>query len=113
MQYPPNFRGEEQMSSNTDVVIDEKIKITIQEPSMYKVIFLNDDKTPMDFVVELLIQLFRHTEESARNITLQIHSEGSGVVGTYSYEIAEQKGVEATKLSRSNGFPLTVKIDTA
>jgi ATP-dependent Clp protease adaptor protein ClpS len=72
---------------------------------------LNDDKTPMDFVVSLLIEFFKHSEQSANNITVQIHEEGSGVVGIYSYEIAEQKAIEATTLSRDNGFPLRLKVE--
>lgn len=99
------------MSTDTDIIIDEKIKIDIREPGLYKVVFLNDDKTPMEFVVSLLIELFKHTERTATDITLQIHEQGSGVVGVYSYEIAEQKALEATSLSRENGFPLRVKIE--
>jgi ATP-dependent Clp protease adaptor protein ClpS len=97
--------------SSTDVLLDEKIKITVSEPNKYKIVFLNDDKTPMDFVVSLLIGLFKHTEEMARTITLKIHEEGSGVVGIYSYEIAEQKALEATGISRENGFPLKIKVE--
>jgi ATP-dependent Clp protease adaptor protein ClpS len=100
-----------QMSVELDVKIDEKIKTKIKEPTLYKVIFLNDDKTPMDFVVSLLIELYKHSEETAHALTMKIHEEGSGVVGVYSYEIAEQKAIETTTLSRDNGFPLRVKIE--
>jgi ATP-dependent Clp protease adaptor protein ClpS len=99
------------MSVNTEIVIDEKIKIDVKEPSLYKVIFLNDEKTPMEFVVSLLVELFKHTEKTATDITLQIHEQGSGVVGIYSYEIAEQKSLEATSLSRDNGFPLRIRVE--
>lgn len=94
-----------------DVMIDEKIKIEITEPKRYKVLFLNDDKTPMDFVIEILMTVFKHTQETAEQITLTVHNEGSAVVGVYNYEIAEQKGVEATHLARQAGFPLQIKID--
>lgn len=94
-----------------DVQIDEKVEVVINEPKKYKVLFLNDDKTPIEFVVELLIIIFKHTEDTARDITLKVHNEGSAVVGIYSYEIAEQKGVEATKLARDHNFPLQIKID--
>jgi ATP-dependent Clp protease adaptor protein ClpS len=96
-----------------DVKIDEKIKKKISEPKLFKVIFLNDDQTPMEFVVSLLVELFKHSEETAHAITMKIHEEGSGVVGIYSFEIAEQKSIEATNLSRDNGFPLRVKIEEA
>lgn len=98
-------------SVDLDVQIDEKIKKEIKEPGLFKVIFLNDDYTPMDFVVSLIIEIFKHSEEGAISITNQIHQEGSGVVGIYTYEIAEQKSIEATNLSRDNGFPLRIKIE--
>lgn len=94
-----------------DVQIDEKIKQIVTEPKRYKVIFLNDEKTPIEFVVELLMTLFRHSEETAKDITLIVHSEGSAVAGIYTYEIAEQKTIESTALSRQNGFPLQIRIE--
>ena len=97
--------------TDLEVKIDEKVKTVITEPKRYKVIFLNDDKTPIEFVIELLMTVFRHTEDTAKEITLKVHNEGSAVVGIYSFEIAEQKGVEATHLARQAGFPLQIKID--
>ena len=99
------------MSTAVDIKIDEKIKVEVKEPSLYKVIFLNDDKTPMEFVVSLLIELFKHSENTAHTLTMKIHEEGSGVVGVYSYEIAEQKSLEATSLCRDNGFPLRIRVE--
>lgn len=94
-----------------DVAIDEKITQKIDEPTLYKVIFLNDNATPMEFVIEVLMTIFKHSETTARDITVKIHEEGSAVVGLYTFEIAEQKGVEATNLSRSHGFPLQIKVE--
>jgi ATP-dependent Clp protease adaptor protein ClpS len=94
-----------------DVQIDEKIKQVIAEPKRYKVVFLNDDKTPIEFVIELLVSLFRHSEETAKDITLAVHNEGSAVAGIYTYEIAEQKTIESTTLSRQHGFPLQIRIE--
>jgi ATP-dependent Clp protease adaptor protein ClpS len=88
----------------TDIQIDEKIKQKISEPKRWKVIFINDDSTPMDFVVSLLTEIFKHTEASARDITLTVHETGSAIVGVYSFEIAEAKAVEATQLARTNGL---------
>jgi ATP-dependent Clp protease adaptor protein ClpS len=99
------------MSTAVDIKIDEKIKVEVKEPGLYKVIFLNDDKTPMEFVVSLLIELFKHSENTAQTLTMKIHEEGSGVVGVYSYEIAEQKSLEATSLCRDNGFPLRIRVE--
>lgn len=96
---------------DTEIKIDEKIKIDITEPKRYKVLFLNDNKTPIEFVIELLMTVFKHSRESAEQITLTVHHEGSAVVGVYTYEIAEQKGVEATHVARQAGFPLQIKVD--
>ena len=100
---------------STDVIIDEKIdeKINeaINEPGKYKVVLLNDDLTPMEWVIEVLVSIFKHSETQAKDITLQIHNEGSGVAGIYVYEIAEQKAIEATNSSRDRGFPLQFRID--
>jgi ATP-dependent Clp protease adaptor protein ClpS len=89
----------------------EKVKGLTEEPGYYKVIFINDDLTPMEFVVDVLQKIFKHDRQSAEAITMNIHTEGSAIVGIYSYEIAEQKGVETTVLARNNGFPLVVKIE--
>jgi ATP-dependent Clp protease adaptor protein ClpS len=97
--------------SATDVKLDEKIKQKVQEPHRWKVIFLNDDHTPMEFVINVLTEIFKHSQETAKNVTMQIHSEGSGIAGVYSFEIAEVKAVEATNLARGNGFPLQIKME--
>ena len=95
----------------TDIQIDEKIKQKIEEPKRWKVVFLNDDVTPIDFVVGLLVETFKHTQETAKEITLDIHNSGSGIAGVYSFEIAEAKAVEATQLARANAFPLQCKME--
>ena len=99
------------MSVDAEVKIDEKIKQKIVEPRRWKVVFLNDNQTPIDFVIELLLNIFKHTQETAKAITLEIHNSGSGIAGVYSFEIAEIKSVEATALARSNGFPLQIKME--
>jgi ATP-dependent Clp protease adaptor protein ClpS len=97
--------------TTADIKLDEKIKQKIQEPKKWKVILLNDDHTPMDFVISILTEVFKHTDEVARNITIQIHEDGSGIAGTYSFEIAEAKAVESTQLARASGFPLQIKLE--
>ena len=89
----------------------EKTKLKVEEPGFYKVIFLNDNVTPMEFVVDLLQKVFRHDLETSQKIMLTVHTEGSAIAGVYSYEIAEQKGIESTVLARNNGFPLQVKVE--
>jgi len=99
------------MSSLTEVKSRDLVVSKIQAPKKYKVVLLNDDVTPMEFVITLLISIFKHTEENAIKITIQIHNEGAGVAGVYTYEIAEQKALDATNLSRSAEFPLRIKVD--
>ena len=95
----------------TEIQIDEKIKQKVQEPKRWKVLLLNDDTTPMDFVVGILTDIFKHTQETAKGITIEVHNTGSGIAGVYSFEIAEAKAVESTQLARSNGFPLQIKME--
>jgi ATP-dependent Clp protease adaptor protein ClpS len=97
--------------SATEIKTEEKTKQKFAPPKHYKVIFLNDDITPMDFVVELLIAVFKHSDDTARTLTMKIHEEGSSVVGVFGYEIAEQKAVESTALARDHGFPLKVRLE--
>jgi ATP-dependent Clp protease adaptor protein ClpS len=101
--------------SKTDIVVKPKIqtKTNVRPPSLFNVIYMNDNVTTMEFVVETLKSIFHHDEESAMEITMKIHEEGSSVVSTLPYEIAEQKGVEATLMARNNGFPLNVKLEPA
>jgi len=101
------------MSVDTEIVIDEKIKKTIKEPSKYNVIMLNDNVTPMEWVIGILKEIFKHSSQSAEAITMTIHNDGSALVGTYNFEIAEQKANEAIVASRNNGFPLNLKIEEA
>ena len=95
----------------TDIQLDEKIKINVSEPKRWKVIILNDDSTPMDFVISVLVEIFKHNPEAAQHITMQVHEQGSGIAGVYSFEIAEVKAVEATNSARTNGFPLQIRLE--
>lgn len=72
----------------------------------YKVVLLNDDFTSMDFVVEILMEVFMHPLDSAINIMLNIHREGRGICGVYTYEIAETKISQVKKRAKENEYPL-------
>jgi ATP-dependent Clp protease adaptor protein ClpS len=85
--------------------------IEIKEPPMYRVIYINDNKTTMEFVVESLIEHFQYNVETAETITHSIHEAGSAVVAVLPYEIAEQKGIEITISARAAGFPLQIKLE--
>lgn len=101
------------MTVDTEVIIDEKIVIKENLPGKYNIIMLNDEHTPINFVIQILQQIFKHSQQSSEAITMQIHNEGAAVVGTYNYEVAEMKSVEAINLSRANGFPLQTKLEEA
>jgi ATP-dependent Clp protease adaptor protein ClpS len=90
-----------------------KIKVdhSIKEPPMFKVIYLNDNQTTMEFVIETLIEFFNYNNETALQITHDIHEAGSAIVAVLPYEIAEQKGIEVTVHARSNNYPLQVKLE--
>ena len=91
--------------------VKESIDTVILEPGKFKVVLYNDNQTPAEFVIALLMKVFRHSEEKALDITMKVHNDGSGVAGVYLYEIAEQKGMEATNLSRNQGHPLVIKVE--
>ena len=101
------------MTVDAEVVIDEKIKRIVKEPPKYNVIMLNDDATPMEWVMGVLKEIFKDSDTDAEALTMKIHNEGSAVVGTYKYEVAEQKSIEAVTASRNHGFPLQLKIEEA
>jgi len=88
-----------------------KINENIKEPPMFKVIYLNDNQTSMEFVIETLVQFFDYTSQTAVQITEDIHTLGAAVVAVLPYEIAEQKGIEVTVQARNNNYPLQIKLE--
>lgn len=83
----------------------------LKEPPMYRVVYLNDNQTTYEFVVETLIEYFDYTVETAQTITADIHEAGSACVAVLPYEIAEQKGIEVTMLARAQSYPLQVRVE--
>lgn len=88
--------------------IKEKTIHGIKEPNKYSVIFHNDDFTPMEFVVILLINIFFKDYIEAEKLMLKVHLEGSAIVGTYSYDMAMTKTSRAINAARENGYPLRI-----
>ena len=95
--------------ANTDTVTKQKVEL--KEPPMFKVIYLNDSQTTMEFVIDSLMEVFNYSMETAVQITEDIHNEGSAVVAVLPYEVAEQKGIEVTLQARNNNYPLQVKLE--
>lgn len=98
-------------NSNPDIRQKIKPNITLQEPPLFKIIYLNDEVTSMEFVVNSLIQYFNYNNDTASQITFDIHEKGSAVVAVLPYEIAEQKGIEVTIDARAKGYPLQIKVE--
>ena len=80
----------------------------LQPPKKYIVILHNDDYTPMEFVVWILMEFFHKNEEQANSITLEVHKKGSGIAGVYDYQIAEQKIADVAESAKEHNYPLQV-----
>ena len=92
-----------------DTKVETKKKL--QKPSLYKVLMLNDDYTPMEFVIEVLEKFFGKRQDEATQIMLHVHQKGIGVCGVYTYEIAETKAVQVTNYARKYEHPLQMQLE--
>jgi ATP-dependent Clp protease adaptor protein ClpS len=97
--------------SQADTVTKTRTSQSLKEPPMFKVIYLNDNQTSMEFVIETLIDFFNYNPQTAVKITEDIHTAGSAVVAVLPYEVAEQKGIEVTVAARSQDYPLQIKLE--
>jgi ATP-dependent Clp protease adaptor protein ClpS len=97
--------------SKTDIKIKISPNINLAEPPLYRVIYMNDEVTSMNFVVNSLIGYFNYNQDTATSLTENIHQQGSAIVAVLPYEIAEQREIEVTLDARSQGFPLQVKVE--
>ena len=86
-------------------------RLDVLEPPQYRVIYINDDVTTMEFVIETLMEFFNYSTQTAVKITEDIHNDGSAVVAVLPYEVAEQKGIEVTVSARSQNYPLQIKLE--
>lgn len=91
----------------------ETAKPALKHPSMYRVILLNDDYTPMDFVIEVLMIFFNMGQEKATQVMLSVHTKGKGVCGVFSRDVAETKASQVNQFARSNKHPLLCEIEKA
>lgn len=86
-------------------------KSKLQEPKMFKVVLLNDDVTTMDFVIEILMNIFHHDFETASKIMLEVHLNGSGICGVYTQEIALSKQKKVSDAAKLANFPLQSRVE--
>ena len=88
-----------------------KVRPKTKKPSLYKVLMLNDDYTPMEFVIEVLEKFFGKGSEEATQIMLHVHQQGIGVCGVYTYDIAETKAIQVTNYARKFEHPLQMQLE--
>lgn len=92
------------MSNEIEIELEDEIDL--QEPKKYKVFLLNDDFSTMDFVIDVLVRVFRKSVDEATVIMMNIHNKGKELCGTYTYEIASTKVAQVKTMAREKGFPL-------
>ena len=88
-----------------------KSNLALKEPPMFRVVYLNDNVTTVEFVIDSLVEYFDYNHETAEQITVDIHEEGSACVAVLPFEIAEQKGIEVTANARAHSYPLQIKLE--
>src|SRR6185295_8752333 len=104
-----NDRNNNEDGTGTGVAVRSRTKT--KRPSMYKVLMLNDDYTPMEFVVHVLERFFGKSREEATQIMLHVHRRGVGICGVYTYEVAETKVNQVTEFARRNQHPLRCTLE--
>jgi ATP-dependent Clp protease adaptor protein ClpS len=102
-----------QSQEETRSIVQVDSITTFDEPKRYYVLMHNDDTTPFDFVIDLLMEIYRHDEQTAADLANKIHLEEKAIVGMYNMEIAEQKIEETIRVSRANSYTLSVTMEIA
>ncbi|MDZ7736729.1 MAG: ATP-dependent Clp protease adapter ClpS [Gammaproteobacteria bacterium] len=105
--------GQNQQQDQDEGLALQEAKPKLKRPPLYKVILINDDYTPMDFVVHVLEQFFALDRESATRIMLEVHTRGKGICGVFTHEIAETKVSQVNSYSRENNHPLLCTMEKA
>ena len=105
--------SDSQRHDSDDGLALKEARPELKEPQLYKVVLLNDDYTPMEFVVKLLEKLFGMDREKATRVMLHIHTQGKGVCGVFTFEIAETKVAQVNEYARQNEHPLKCTLERA
>ena len=98
--------SEKDYSWDNQSLVFEDTEHEIKEPSMYKVLIINDDFTPMDFVIDVLVRFFHMNEERATQVMMHVHTRGKGLCGIFTHEIAETKMLMVNQYAKDNNHPL-------
>tara|TARA_B100001094_G_scaffold105383_1_gene101542 strand:+ start:648 stop:962 length:315 start_codon:yes stop_codon:yes gene_type:complete len=101
------------VQNDSETVVDASTRTSIEPPKRYYIVMHNDDSTPIDFVVKVLIELYKHEDQTAADLANKIHIDEKAIVGMFNLEIAEQKVEETHGTSRAHGYPLTVTLEQA
>lgn len=104
--------GSEQEDSSGGLALEES-KPELKRPPLFKVVLINDDYTPMEFVVEVLEMFFRMNREQATHVMLTVHTQGKGVCGVFTRDIAETKAAQVNQYARENEHPLLCEIEAS
>ncbi len=104
--------GEEPTVREPGLVVEESTP-KVRQPPLYNVVLLNDDYTPMEFVVDVLEKFFRMDRSGATRVMLEVHTRGRGICGVFTYEIAETKVAQVTSYSRDHQHPLMCTLEEA
>jgi ATP-dependent Clp protease adaptor protein ClpS len=96
-----------------DSTVKEHVKVQKQEPTLYKVVLLNDDYTTMEFVMHVLEEVFQKSPAEAYRIMMHVHVNGRGIAGVYPWEVADTKVAAVTTMAREAGFPLKAVTEEA
>lgn len=108
--YNVNTASGGQGDSGTDLMVAEP-KIQVKRPPLFKVVLLNDDFTPMEFVVQVLREVFHKTEEESVSIMLEVHTKGAGICGVYTRDVAETKAEIVLTIARKQEYPLQCLVE--
>lgn len=98
---------------NNTGVVTEEAKPELKRPSMYRVVLLNDDYTPMDFVIQVLMGFFGMNQEKATQVMLAVHTQGKGVCGVFTRDVADTKAAKVNQCARENQHPLLCEVEKA
>ncbi len=104
---------DQEEKDGSGVAIASKPEVAVKRPSMFNVVLLNDDFTPMDFVIEVLVEVFKKSPAKATEVMMNVHKKGKGVAGTYTLDVAETKHHIVQEQAQARQFPLRSIVERA